>query len=238
MQYPGGKNAGGAYQTIINQMPPHRCYIEPFIGSGAVMRYKKPTTINLALDANPDIVDQRTQDLPKTTLVLHQDALQYLAELQPTPDTLIYLDPPYLKSTRRGLADIYPYEFTDTQHHDLLNIITKLPCLIILSGYHSDLYSQHLSTWRTLTYTAMTRAGEPATEYLWLNYPEPIELHDYTHLGQNFRERERIKRKRSRWLNKLRTMPPAERHSLIQAIADYRAEQAQPKTQAGHPRHK
>ncbi|MGJ8626091.1 MAG: hypothetical protein ACSHXB_03935 [Sulfitobacter sp.] len=41
MTYPGGKNGGGAYQRIINHMPPHRFYIEPFLGSGAVLRNKR-----------------------------------------------------------------------------------------------------------------------------------------------------------------------------------------------------
>ena len=42
MSYPGGKNGAGVYQAIINQMPPHQTYIEGFLGSGAVLRMKKP----------------------------------------------------------------------------------------------------------------------------------------------------------------------------------------------------
>lgn len=30
MRYPGGKGGAGVFQTIINQFPPHRVYIEPF----------------------------------------------------------------------------------------------------------------------------------------------------------------------------------------------------------------
>ena len=42
MGYPGGKAGAGVYQTIINLMPPHDVYIEPFLGGGAVMRLKRP----------------------------------------------------------------------------------------------------------------------------------------------------------------------------------------------------
>ena len=41
MTYPGGKNGAGIYQRIINHMPPHKTYIEAFLGSGAVLRNKR-----------------------------------------------------------------------------------------------------------------------------------------------------------------------------------------------------
>lgn len=39
--YPGGKSGAGVYQTIINQMPPHQLYVEPFAGGAvkAIMSY-------------------------------------------------------------------------------------------------------------------------------------------------------------------------------------------------------
>jgi hypothetical protein len=36
MSYPGGKSGSGVYQTLINLMPPHDIYIEPFLGMGGV----------------------------------------------------------------------------------------------------------------------------------------------------------------------------------------------------------
>lgn len=47
-----------------------------------------------------------------------------------------------------------------------------------------------------MTYATQTRSGATAQKRVWMNYPEPLELHDYKFLGRNFRERERIKRKR------------------------------------------
>jgi DNA adenine methylase len=38
MPYPGGKGGAGVYQTIINGMPRHEVYVEPFLGGGAVGR--------------------------------------------------------------------------------------------------------------------------------------------------------------------------------------------------------
>lgn len=48
--YPGGKNGAGVFQTIINLMPPHKTYIEAFLGSGAVIALKRPAAVNIGID--------------------------------------------------------------------------------------------------------------------------------------------------------------------------------------------
>lgn len=50
MKYPGGKNAAGTFQKIINIIPPHKTYIELFLGSGAIMRLKRPAETNIGCD--------------------------------------------------------------------------------------------------------------------------------------------------------------------------------------------
>jgi DNA adenine methylase len=50
MSYPGGKNGAGVYQTIINLIPPHPVYIEPFLGGGAILRLKHPAALNIGID--------------------------------------------------------------------------------------------------------------------------------------------------------------------------------------------
>ncbi|MCP4270600.1 MAG: hypothetical protein GY781_01355 [Gammaproteobacteria bacterium] len=51
-----------------------------------------------------------------------------------------------------------------------------------------------------------------------MNYIAPVELHEYSYLGNNFRERERIKRKTQRWTAKLQSMPILERQALLSAM--------------------
>jgi SAM-dependent methyltransferase len=53
MTYPGGKNGAGVYQRIINLMPPHDRYFEPFLGNAAIMRNKLPARVNVGLDLDP-----------------------------------------------------------------------------------------------------------------------------------------------------------------------------------------
>ena len=58
MPYPGGKGGAGVYQTIINQMPPHAVYIEPFLGGGSVMAAKRPAGLNIGVDLDAEVIAQ------------------------------------------------------------------------------------------------------------------------------------------------------------------------------------
>jgi hypothetical protein len=233
--YPGGKSGSGVYQTIINQMPPHEIYIEPFLGGGAVMKYKKPARLaNIAIDMDADVVHHFANPMrAKAFTALVGDALKilpnyFLGCMPQLPvchpdDLLIYLDPPYLMSTRR-IQDrlIYRYELSDDDHLQLLDMVLQCRCKVMLSGYPSEMYDQALQGWRRLSFYTMTRGGSMAQEVLWMNYPTPWELHDYRYLGKNFRERERIKRKIARWKNRLTLMDASERAALMQAIEQTR----------------
>ena len=95
--------------------------------------------------------------------------------------------------------------------------------MVMISGYYSELYAQELAGWRSIQFSAQTRGGRTVTEWLWMNFPEPVELHDYQFLGENFRERERIKRKRLRWQARLKRMPAIERYALLSALKDFRS---------------
>ena len=231
MVYPGGKNGSGVYQKIINMMPPHEIYIEPFLGGGAIFRVKRPAPLaNIAIDKDARCITQlqriNSQDerVIPNYIGLSGDAIDYLLSLRFTQwyrhDTLIYLDPPYPIQTRSSKRKIYDWEMTDDQHITLLEIIKELPCMVIISSYYSDLYAQMLNGWRTYTFSAQTRSGHPATEWLWMNFPEAFELHDYRYLGENFRQREQIKKKQKRWKDKLEKMDSLERFSILSVIQE------------------
>lgn len=231
MSYPGGKNGSGVYQTIINLMPPHDVYIEPFLGGGAVMRMKRPARVNIGVDlaavAQASIVgngDNRVSaNLASGAGVafeFHQsDGIAFLESYRFTGSELVYCDPPYLMTRRKG-RKLYEHEMPAVDHRRLLRVLLELNCDVMVSGYWSKLYADTLQGWDSITYEAMTRGGTKATEWLWFNFPRPVKLHDYRYLGANFRERERIKRKKQRWTARLQRMPALERQALLAAIAD------------------
>lgn len=227
MKYPGGKNKHGVYQKIISMMPPHKIYIEGFLGSGAVLRNKKPAKVNIGIDKDIDCIDY--ESFPNIPLeLINTSALDYFNFLMKYPpfktkETLIYCDPPYLQSVRKSKSRIYNFEFmTEAEHIQLLEILLTLPCNVMISGYDSPLYNKMLSTWRKVAFETTDRRNNLRTEIIWMNFPEPLELHDYQYLGHNFRERERIKKKRLRWKNKLENMPSQERFALMAEIENLR----------------
>lgn len=237
--YPGGKNGSGVAQAIINQIPPHRVYIEAFLGSGAVLRLKKPAETSYGIEADAEVVskwvastaedgDMDPWKLPPSSTIIHGDAISHLAYMNWRGDEFVYLDPPYLFDVRSSQSPMYKHEYgTVAEHLVLLSLIKTLPVMVAISGYWSNLYAQNLAGWRTIQFTTTDRGGNAKQEWLWMNYPEPTELHDYRYLGRDYRERERLAKMRRRWLARLQRMKPLERLMLSAAIAEHGGTEAE-----------
>jgi site-specific DNA-adenine methylase len=215
MSYPGGK--GGVFQKLINLMPPHDVYIETHLGGGAVIRNKRPARSNFGVEIDSEVVELWTNMHPIGFELVHDDAINYLNNYHFTGEELVYCDPPYLRETRKKYGRLYKYDYSRAQHIELLEVLKTLPCMVMISGYESTLYKESLRSWQTHCFQAVCHHGV-ATEWLWMNYSVPVGLHDYSYLGNNFRERERIKRKTKRWTAKLQSMPILERQALLSAI--------------------
>lgn len=91
------------------------------------------------------------------------------------PDTLHYLDPPYLPETRRRVnrrsdnGGTYRHELTVDDHVELLAAIQGLEGMVVLSGYPAPLYDEALAGWRRVERDALADGALPRTEVLWLN---------------------------------------------------------------------
>jgi site-specific DNA-adenine methylase len=214
--YPGGKGENGVLQRLINLMPPHETYIETHLGGGAIMRNKLPARRNIGIEIDPEIINLWSANQINFELV-HGDAVTFLKNYQWTGKELVYCDPPYLRETRKKHYPLYKYEYTCQQHIELLETIKSLPCMVMVSGYQSKLYEEMLTGWRTYSFQAGCHYGV-ATEYVWMNYPLPLELHDYRYLGDTSRERERLKFIKRNWIRRLKSMPVLEREALLSAI--------------------
>lgn len=218
MRYPGGKGGAGIHQTIINLMPPHRVYIEPFIGGGNIYERKKPAPISIVIDADAVPVAHWQKHASASTIVIHGDAISYLRQYEFKGDELVYCDPPYVMSSRSG-RKMYTHEMTDDQHQLLLSSLLTIAANVMISGYRNTIYDDALKNWHRTDFQAMTRGGV-RTESLWMNFTPPVVPAELTFLGDNYRERERIKRKKARWAEKLRKLPLAEQQAIMEVLRD------------------
>jgi 16S rRNA G966 N2-methylase RsmD len=243
MRFPVGKNLRQTLSRIINQIPPHGAYVELFAGSAAVLRHKRPARLSIAVDLSPGAIDALAGKVPAVvscqlsvvsghlqwaadegpgTLLIHGDAIEFVRRLvsnpqSPIPNAFIYADPPYLE-TSCSTRPRYEHVLTAAQHAELLDLLGKLTCPVAVSGYFSELYAAKLARWRSIHWPEITRGGFSRDQWLWMNYPEPAELHDYRFLGQNYRERENLARQKRRWIERLRRMPRLKRLMLMEAL--------------------
>jgi len=214
--FPGGK--GNSFRNIINCMPPHKTYIEAFLGGGTILLKKKPALLNIGIEidmhtfmsfllhsgisnptggSDPSFAPTSLNSAVYTNKsgshrLIRGCAINYLENLNPDQDTLIYLDPPYLPETRKS-GKVYRHELTPEHHIRLLDIAGRLNCMVMISGYWSKMYEKALNGWNHIKYQTIIRSGAVVTEYLWFNYDKPSILHDYSWLGDTFRDRERLK---------------------------------------------
>lgn len=88
-------------------------------------------------------------------------------------ETLLMVDPPYVRSTRKGIG--YRHEMGDDDHRALAAALHAASCPVVLCGYPSDLYDVELyPDWHRLALPAGTGNGgewRDRTEVLWANRP-------------------------------------------------------------------
>lgn len=106
-------------------------------------------------------------------LIENRSAIEVLRQ-HDAPDTLHFVDPPYMLETRvmRGSSGCYRHEMTATEHAELLDQLCDLQGMVVLSGYQSDLYEQQLTGWAMHTTKSRISAGRGTvlrTEAVWLN---------------------------------------------------------------------
>lgn len=217
--YPGSKGASGSVQKIISLMPRHDRYFEPFLGGGIVLDTKRPAAITIAADIDADLVALHRKHPRAGVEYVHADALQLMSSQQLTRRDLVYLDPPYHPSTRSWRY--FKFEMDDAAHRRLLLLALTLEANVMISGYRCSLYDEMLAAWPRTDYQAMTRGGI-RTESVWCNFTPGESFHDTRFVGKDFRERERIKRKRQRWTQRFKAMSAAERAVIFEALESCR----------------
>ncbi len=181
------------------------------------MRHKRAATRSIGVDMDLRVINQWMTQHPSYCELVHDDATKFLATYAFAGTEVVYADPPYVPSTRRR-SRVYRYDCNDKQHEALLDVLAKLPCAVLISGYDNDLYRDVLHDWRIERFLAKTHTGL-REEVVWTNFAPPRRLHDASFWGNTFRDREGRKRRQTRWLSKFDSMCPIERNQLLELLA-------------------
>ena len=211
--YFGSKATSGLCQAIIALMPPHDTYIESHLGGGAIMKRKPAALRNIGIDRNERALEKFRCDYPVERV--HADAHRFLADFDYQGRELVYCDPPYLHSTRSSERR-YRFDYEESDHRELLGLLKRLPCAVILSGYPSTLYDEQLTGWRSLELQVMNQAGV-RTEKLWFNFT-PDRVHWARYAGRDHTHRQTIKRRAGTWARRYAAMPPPERLAVLAGL--------------------
>lgn len=235
--YPGGKSGSGIYQRLINLIPRHRILISAFAGHCGIVRNIQPAEHTIVIDRDETVCqwwsDWRRSKKGRALEVHNCDSIEWLryrfglteysdaprrdVRSHGTAGEFVFCDPPYVLS-ERSHGKTYAHELTDDCHRRLLEVLTRISsstAAVMLCGYKSKLYKS--LRWRKIDHRVPTRGGLQ-DERIWMNYPESDDLHDFRHIGDTRRQRERIRRRQINWRKQLERMNVRERAAMLAAL--------------------
>jgi DNA adenine methylase len=108
-------------------------------------------------------------------VIEHRPALDVIAQYD-LPETLFYVDPPYVHSTRTRVdhARGYRCEMSDEDHRELSRALNRTKNAVVLSGYHCALYDEIYTGWECIEKTGPFADGaRERTEVLWFRNIQP-----------------------------------------------------------------
>lgn len=105
-------------------------------------------------------------------LIENRDAIAVM-QAHDGPDTLHFVDPPYVHETRhmRNKGG-YRHELDDEAHRQLLAALRSVDGMVVLCGYATELYDADLAGWERHETAARISGGRGTslrTEVVWLN---------------------------------------------------------------------
>lgn len=228
-KYPGQKKIYGVYHKIINEIPAHSNYYELFAGSAQIAQLLLAAspggTVNFVLnDLSTAVTDTynfncREQVRYAGITVKNNKAIDIIqSELAAAlTNHFVFMDPPYIHSSRPTNTKLYDFEMTDADHLQLLNAVLQLNCYCMIIHPKCDLYDKMLAGWRKVQ-IKIRYNRKTSIECLYMNYPPPSTLQTDKYLGDNCWDRQRIKRKSDRLIKKITELPELERKYLMSRL--------------------
>lgn len=190
-------------------------------GSGYISSLVIQTGCKIVVnDIDKNVIDKVIYAADEKVTTMNTDFSQVFNKYSKEPDTVFFCDPPYKMETRSYKGKLYKYDWNDEQHSRFLKFVIRIKQPVIITHYPCPEYDKMLKKWRQITYRAMTRAGI-RDERLYMNFTPPPLLQCYKHVGENFTDRQRIKRKVERAIAGLYKEKQKERAAILSSIIDH-----------------
>lgn len=216
--YKGHKNIDGVFQKIINHIPKHKVYYELFAGSASVHAKMTvwPGKVHL-IELDNEVCKLLSLTFPEAT-VINGNSIKLLKSkyIEPCQDTFIFVDPPYHHSTRPLQTNLYKYELSHSDHVQLLSHLLEMKNKIMVVHPRCELYDSMLSDWIKVD-LKIRYNRKTSHECLYMNYELDV-LHDTSFVGSDCWERQRIKRKCDRLIQKIEKLPNNEKQYILERI--------------------
>ncbi len=139
--------------------------------SNAIRRNQsRPGTFVNAVDRLPLVADRL-----RRVAIEHRDAVDCI-DAYDSPETLLYVDPPYLASTRVSNLDYRLDVAGEVEHRRLAACLRAFGGRVLLSGYPSPLYDELFGDWQRVEKSVSRpsanqrgKASATAVEVVWMN---------------------------------------------------------------------
>ena len=219
-KYTGHKAIKGVYQKIINEIPKHQRYVELCAGSAKICSLLTVLAKDVILNDLDSAVQLFLKEKYRSATVTNECGISMLKKKTAVwyRETFIFIDPPYLHSTRTN-KNLYNFEMTDVDHKQLLSAVLKMKCNIMIIHPKCELYDTMLHSWRKIE-VKIRYNRKTSIECLYMNYEEVSELQSDSFLGKDCWDRQRIKRKGDRLLAKLMGLPVLERNYVLNRLKE------------------
>lgn len=85
------------------------------------------------------------------------------------PETLFYLDPPYLAETVRWQGQPYQFEMAEADHRELAGVLNQIEGMAVVSSYECVLYAELFEGWQAVSRWTVDDVAERRKEMLWIS---------------------------------------------------------------------
>lgn len=219
-KYKGNKNISGVREKIIGLIPKDWQFIEGFGGGAGIGKIVYSRSEKVIIIEKSKKQFEKLCEVFSCSIVINNCVISYLKERQfvLNPNTVIFLDPPYLFETRFENSIFYDCEMSIQDHIDFLNYVQSSGLFYIIIHPINRLYDECLFGWRwvdvNIRYNSKT-----SKERIYTNLPSGIALFDYMSSVENFTKRQAVKRELNNMIKKMKAMSYEKRCFFLSEIS-------------------